>query len=131
MATLTEEVRRRDIDVMEEVFVTNLLMSSGRVSGSGLFLERRELVGLVLGHVLERLAQLRGGRGAYREDGGQRGDGHRLDRRVVDRQCEAEVAARLTRAGQSPKVLSASAVVGREKATAAARAARPSRARAV
>jgi len=34
MATLTEEVRRRDIDVMEEVFVTNLLMSGGRVAGA-------------------------------------------------------------------------------------------------
>jgi len=34
MATLTEEVRRRDIDVMEEVFVTNLLMANGRVAGA-------------------------------------------------------------------------------------------------
>ena len=34
MATLTEEVRRRDIAVMEEVFVTNLLMSNGRAVGA-------------------------------------------------------------------------------------------------
>lgn len=34
MATLTEEVRRRDIDVMEEVFVTNLLLANGRVAGA-------------------------------------------------------------------------------------------------
>lgn len=34
MATLVEEVRRRNIDVMEEVFVTNLLKSNGRVVGA-------------------------------------------------------------------------------------------------
>jgi len=34
MATLVEEVRRRDIDVMEEVFVTNLLMANNIVVGA-------------------------------------------------------------------------------------------------
>jgi len=34
MATLVEEVRRRNIDVMEEMFVTNLLRSNGRVVGA-------------------------------------------------------------------------------------------------
>ena len=34
MATLVEEVRRRDINVMEEVFVTNLLKANDRVVGA-------------------------------------------------------------------------------------------------
>lgn len=34
MATLVEEVRRRDIDVMEEVFVTNLLKTNNTVAGA-------------------------------------------------------------------------------------------------
>jgi len=34
MATLVEEVRRRDIDVLDEIFVTNLLTSEGRVAGA-------------------------------------------------------------------------------------------------
>jgi len=34
MATLVEEVRRRDIDVLDEIFVTNLLTSEGRVTGA-------------------------------------------------------------------------------------------------
>jgi len=34
MATLVEEVRRRDIDVMEEVFVTNLLKTDNTVVGA-------------------------------------------------------------------------------------------------
>ena len=34
MATLTEEVRRRDIDVTEEVFVTDLLMANNTVVGA-------------------------------------------------------------------------------------------------
>jgi len=34
MATLVEEVRRRDIDVLDEIFVTNLLTNEGRVAGA-------------------------------------------------------------------------------------------------
>jgi len=34
MATLVEEVRRRDIDVLDEIFVTNLLTSGGSVAGT-------------------------------------------------------------------------------------------------
>ena len=34
MATLTEEVRRRNINVIEEVFVTNLLKSNNRIAGA-------------------------------------------------------------------------------------------------
>ncbi len=34
MATLVEEVRRRDINVMEEIFVTNLLKANGTVIGA-------------------------------------------------------------------------------------------------
>jgi len=34
MATLVEEVRRRDIDLLDEVFVTELLTSKGRVAGA-------------------------------------------------------------------------------------------------
>jgi fumarate reductase (CoM/CoB) subunit A len=34
MATLVEEIRRRDIDVMDEVFVTNFLMTNGKVAGA-------------------------------------------------------------------------------------------------
>ena len=34
MVTLTEEIRRRDIDIMEEVFVTNLLTSGNKVLGA-------------------------------------------------------------------------------------------------
>jgi fumarate reductase (CoM/CoB) subunit A len=34
MATLVEEVRRRDINVMEEIFVTNLLKANGTVVGA-------------------------------------------------------------------------------------------------
>ncbi|MGQ9565240.1 MAG: fumarate reductase (CoM/CoB) subunit TfrA [Candidatus Bathyarchaeales archaeon] len=34
MVTLTEEIRRRDIDVMEEVFVTSLLVKDNQVQGA-------------------------------------------------------------------------------------------------
>jgi len=34
MATLVEEVRRRNIDVLDEIFVANLLTSGGRVAGA-------------------------------------------------------------------------------------------------
>jgi len=34
MATLVEEVRRRDIDVLDEIFITNLLTGEGRVTGA-------------------------------------------------------------------------------------------------
>ncbi|MBX5326260.1 MAG: fumarate reductase (CoM/CoB) subunit TfrA [Candidatus Bathyarchaeia archaeon] len=34
MVTLTEEIRRRDVDVMEEVFVTNLLAKDNQVQGA-------------------------------------------------------------------------------------------------
>ncbi len=34
MATLVEEVRRRDITVLDEIFVTNLLMADNRVAGA-------------------------------------------------------------------------------------------------
>jgi len=34
MATLVEEVRRRDINVLDEVFVTNLLMTQDKVAGA-------------------------------------------------------------------------------------------------
>jgi len=34
MATLVEEVRRRDIDVLDEIFVTSLLTSEGKVAGA-------------------------------------------------------------------------------------------------
>jgi len=34
MATLVEEVRRRDVDVLDEIFVTNLLTSGGSVCGT-------------------------------------------------------------------------------------------------
>jgi len=34
MATLVEETRRRDIDVLDEIFVTNLLTSEGRAAGA-------------------------------------------------------------------------------------------------
>jgi len=34
MVTLTEEIRRRDVDVMEEVFVTNLLAKDNQIQGA-------------------------------------------------------------------------------------------------
>jgi len=34
MQTLVEEVRRRNLDVLDEIFVTNYLMSGGRVAGA-------------------------------------------------------------------------------------------------
>lgn len=34
MVTLIEEVRRRDIEIMDEVFVTNLLLTDGKVAGA-------------------------------------------------------------------------------------------------
>jgi fumarate reductase (CoM/CoB) subunit A len=34
MATLVEEVRRRDITVLDEIFVTNLLLTDGKVAGA-------------------------------------------------------------------------------------------------